>query len=1159
MILYSTFEIIINLAIAVNFCSPTKTVHHQSTSGATPLLPRIFDNIDEELVSALQMSLSNAYRADFCVGYFNLRGWGKIESQIETWPGGDNGCIRLIIGMQGRPEDDLYRRLSLKPNSDDSIDQFQAMRLRTRCAEEFRRQLMFGAPTNADERNLRALSRQMKARKLVVKLFLRYPLHAKLYLTHHDEQRHPIDAYLGSSNLTFAGLSFQGELNTEVSDHDACQKLAKWFEDRWADRWCLDITDELIKVIDESWAREDTLSPYEVYLKMAYHLAQDARAGLTEFQLPRDFADRLFDYQAAAVRIAAHHLNKRGGVLLGDVVGLGKTLMATALARIFQDDQSLETLILCPKNLVPMWKQYAKDYKLLHEVMPLSMVTRDLPDLRRYRLVIIDESHNLRNREGKRYKVIQDYITANESRCILLSATPYNKSFVDLSAQLGLFIDERRDIGIRPERYLRELGGEAMFNAKYQVPVRSLRAFEHSEFTDDWRELMRLYMVRRTRTFILDNYTETDAQTGRRFLLVKDGQRFYFPSRVPRTVEYGSLHGDEQYQRLYADDVVNLINSLDLPRYGLGQYIASNARKIAAPAEKTLLDNLSRAGQRLMGFCRTNLFKRLESSGVSFLQSVDRHILRNYIFLYALENDLELPIGVLDAGLFDLDSEDEDADLFSTTNEDDPVPVLDPSAPPPTSSHMVRAKQTYELFHQRFAKRFKWLRPALFTPTLHKALREDADALLKVIALSGEWQAERDSKLQALLALLDHHKSEKVLIFSQFADTIRYLHDQLIAHHIERADSVTGSADDPTQMVYRFSPHSNNAKIAPDDELRVLLATDVLSEGQNLQDCHVIVNFDLPWAIIRLVQRAGRVDRIGQQAEKIFCYSFLPAEGVEQIIRLRSRVRQRLQENVDVIGSDEQFFEDDATPQQLRDLYTEKSGILDVEGDTEVDLASFAYQIWLNATKDNPALEKKIAGLPDVVYSTRQYLGSEQFPEGVLVYMKTADGTDSLGWIDQDGNSVTQSQLQILRAAACEPDTPAQRRHPQHHELVREGVKFLAEETRTTGGQLGRPSGARYKAYHRLKQYVEYLERQSPLFVTDEMKRAVQDLYDHPLRAAAADTINRQQRAGISDDDFAKLIMWLRGEDRLSLIQQNDGDDQQEPRILCSLGLFDVL
>ena len=142
-------------------------------------------------------------------------------------------------------------------------------------------------------------------------------------------------------------------MNVDVLDHDAALKLKKWFEDRWGDRFCVDITDELLQIIEESWAREALIRPYHVYLKMAYHLSHEARAGLAEFRIPKVFGDRLFDFQAAAVKIAAHHLNKRNGVLIGDVVGLGKTLMATAVARIFEDDYGLETLIICPEEPRP--------------------------------------------------------------------------------------------------------------------------------------------------------------------------------------------------------------------------------------------------------------------------------------------------------------------------------------------------------------------------------------------------------------------------------------------------------------------------------------------------------------------------------------------------------------------------------------------------------------------------------------------------------------------------------------------------------------------------------------------------------------------------------------------------------------------------------------
>jgi superfamily II DNA or RNA helicase len=1127
-------------------------------------MPRIFDNIENELKPALEQTLLASQRADFCVGYFNLRGWKEIDACIEQWPGGDGHQCRLLVGMQRLPQDELRELLSMVKR-DGTVDNQTALRLKKGLAEEFKMQLTFGVPSERDEAGLRRLAAQLKSKKLAVKLFLRHSLHAKLYLCFREDFNNPRVGYIGSSNLTLSGLSHQGELNVDVLHHDATDKLAKWFEARWTDKWCLDISAELIQVIEQSWAREVLIPPYHIYVKIAYHLAQEARAGLSEFHIPSEFGNRLFEYQVAAVKIAAHHLNKRGGVLIGDVVGLGKTIMATALARIFQDDQYTETLIISPKNLVSMWEDYVAQYRLLAKVISATRVQHELPNLRRYRVVLIDESHNLRSREGKRYRIIRDYIERNDSKCILLTATPYNKTYLDLSNQLRLFVEEDKDLGVRPERLLKDLG-ETEFIRRHQCAVKSLAAFEKSTYPDDWRELMRLYMVRRTRSFIENNYARTNAESGRKFLTFEDGTPFYFPKRLPRTVKFKIKDNDpdDQYARLYAGAVVDSIRMLTLPRYGLGNYVAASPSKAPTQAEADAIQDLSRAGRRLMGFCRTNLFKRLESCGKAFLLSVERHILRNYIYLHAIENNKPLPIGTQEPGLLDTRLDDQDNDQTTTgddffseddTTASDEGDVGSLRAP---ADYKARAAVVYGQYTTHFKSRFKWLRPDLFVPDLARDLRRDAGELFKVLDRAGEWRPEKDAKVDALEKLLAKtHAKEKVIVFSQFADTVSYLEEELQRRGLKRLAGVTGNADDPTSFAWRFSPESNRkrATIPPEEEIRVLIATDVLSEGQNLQDGAIVVNFDLPWAIIRLIQRAGRVDRIGQRSENILCYSFLPADGVERIIRLRSRVRQRLHENAEVVGTDESFFEDEKHDEVIRDLFTEKAGILDDPEDNEVDLASLAYQIWKNAIERDPALQKSIPELPNLVYSTKALSAlspqiSARKP-GVLAYLRTAADNDALAWLDLDGAMVTESQFEILKAAECAPDTPALPRQETHHTLVRKAVEAIVRQEKDVGGSLGRPSGARFRTYERLKRYAERVK--GTLFDTDQLRKTVEDIYRYPLRQVAIDTLNCQLRLGINDDQLAELAVALREEDRLCLVHEEE--EAREPQIICSLGL----
>jgi hypothetical protein len=453
------------------------------------------------------------------------------------------------------------------------------------------------------------------------------------------------------------------------------------------------------------------------------------------------------------------------------------------------------------------------------------------------------------------------------------------------------------------------------------------------------------------------------------------------------------------------------------------------------------------------------------------------------------------------------------------------------------------------------------LRPNLFRKQLKQDLQSDARSLIGVLQQCGEWSVKQDQKLAALIQLLNQeHPDRKVLIFTQFADTARYVGQALKEHQIAQVATVTGNSNDPTAIAWQFSPESNGKRqqVWADQELRVLMSTDVLSQGQNLQDCSIILNYDLPWAIIRLIQRAGRVDRIGQKSEEILCYSFLPAEGVERLINLRGRLRDRLAENAEVVGTDEAFFEDEALREQLLNLYHKKAGVLDEEEDGDVDLTSEALQIWQSATDANPLLKRIIENLPNVIYSTRDHESSPLEPEGVLVYLRTANGTDALAWVDKDGNSVTQSQMRILRTARCSIDTEALPRHPNHHDLVKQGTGLIVAQEKSVGGQLGNKRSAAHRTYDRLDRYIRDTEAERPLFATgtewDSLKRAHEEIHTYPLRQNPIAKLNREFKNGITDEQLAKLVVFLREHDALCVINSEDTPD--EAQILCSLGLF---
>ena len=1077
----------------------------------------IFDNIDEQLGKRLVSTFEVSNRIDAAVGYFNLRGWGDLSKVLDERTPEKDPIARVIVGMT--LPDHHYRVLEHlqgavdETEAEPEIDRTEARNRRELALTRFRQQLMRGIPTDADLRALRLMRKHLVDGLLRVKLFTRRPMHAKAYICHRDDIATPVIGYVGSSNLTMAGLKHQYELNVDVLDGDAAKKLSKWFDDRWDDQFSLDITEDLIQLIDESWASEKLVDPYLVYLKVCYLVSQEARDGLVEYNLPAGIAEQLLEFQGSAVKTLARRIVIRGGAMLGDVVGLGKTITAVAVALMLREDQGYSTLVVCPKNLVSMWQDYLDVYELFGKVVSYSMAAKELKDLRRHQLVIIDESHTLRSDTRLDYQAIHEYVRANDSKVLMLTATPYNKRYQDVANQLALFIDDDHNLGISP---IAALAKNPKLIDAVDGKISTLLAFRKSEEAEDWRRLMSEHLVRRTRTFIRQNYAAIDPDNGREYVTFADGSKFYFPDRVAKPLPH-SFHNGDPAQKMVSDATLDVIGHLFLPRYALVAYLDHNAAPDAK--EQKILDDLDKASGHLRGFTRTSLYKRLSSCGHAFTVSLQRHMDRNRLYLYAIDNDLPLPIGsVLESMVaFETDEEDDLPDLEGT------------------------AQAQYEELARRKPKSIRWLSPSLFSKKLHADLTADADAIAALLANFGPVDHTTDSKIDALVKLLSKaHPDEKVLIFSEYKDTVEYVADALAKRGIESVAGVSGQTENPTKLAHRFSPNSNRrllgATTKVDDEIRILVSTDVLSEGQNLQDAHIVCMYDLPWAIIRLIQRAGRVDRVGQESPEVLVYTFLPDDSVEGVLDLRKRIRHRLAQAASVFGSDERFFGTDDEVKVIEDLY---NGKIEEADDGEVDAASFAYQVWQRAEKDHPELAERAKALPDLVYSTKRASKAAEVT-GVMAYARTDRGFDGFGFSGGAEDARLLTALEALRLLACEPDTEALERVEDHFTRVKSLVGGPLQRPQLVAGQL---RGTRLRVWRRLNGS---LEAASP-----DAERALDAIYGSPLTAEAEARLKVALRER-GNDDLAELLALLHRDERLVL----PGDSAHDPlRIICSMGL----
>jgi superfamily II DNA or RNA helicase len=1088
-------------------------------------MTRIFDNIERDFGSHLTDTLKQSQRLDAAVGYFNLRGWNFFAEGIEEkeFKPGSSPVARILIGMANAdPNEKVIQYLQSKV--DGSIeyedDNEKAREFHSKAIEQFREQLCRGLPTKNDLETLRLLKEHLLSGKVQLKLFLKRPLHGKVYLCHRPEDlNNQIVGFVGSSNLTFSGLQHNYELNVDVLDDQATNHLAKWFQDRWEDSHCIDITAELIELIDNSWVNVQTPTPYELYLKICWHLSRDVREGLLEYSIPEKLKSQLLTYQESAVKALARRVESRGGTMLGDVVGLGKTITATAVASMLSDSLGYP-LVICPVNLKPMWESYLETYDLPGKVVPYSQISRVLPNLnKRYRFVIIDESHTLRNSTRQDYKILRQYLQESDSKVLLLTGTPFNIRFKDVANQIALYLDDDEDLGIQP---LAAMDKNPRLVDLVDGKISSLAAFKRSEEAEDWKRLMSDHLIRRTRSFIQKNYAlhENDKE----YLQFSNGEKFFFPKRI--AIPLGTDESvEDPATKMASEETLGIIDSLKLPRYSLARYVNSEVE--LNDKEEVIVEKWEQSSGHLSGFLRSGFYKRLSSCGYSFILSIQKHLARNDVWIYAYTNNLSIPLGNLPDDLLEygndgvLTTEIDDDFEFESNFEDLPM-------------------NAYKNIADKGSKSMQWVRSSIFTDELVEHLRNDSTVLRELLSNFGIWDHSKDPKILKLVELINKtHKSQKVLIFTEYKDTANYVSESLSKMGVKKVEVVSGSSSNPMQLACRFSPRSNANLVGESDknleQIDVLVSTDVLSEGQNLQDSSVQINYDLPWAIVRLIQRAGRIDRVGQQSPNVHIYSFFPGDTVETVLNLRSRIRERLEKNAQVFGSDEKFFGTEAEQSMITELY--KGHLVD-EDDSENDASSLAYEVWNEANLNHPEIAQRVLNIPDLVYSTREHEVDEE--QGVGVFARTERNIDSFASINKEGKVKLLTAHEALNYFHAEPVTPTAMRLDDHFELVSEIVSRGLQKSDVTRGRL---RGIRARIWKRFNGSLQSAE--------EHLGNALDSLYTRPLTSEAESILRGAMRTQ-GDEDVAALIISLHLQQRLTLASDGIPDPL---RIVCSLGV----
>ena len=772
------------------------------------------------------------------------------------------------------------------------------------------------------ESGVRKFIEWIRIGKLIIHAYPNENIHAKLYImTFKDGSLDRGRVITGSSNLTMSGLKDNLEFNVVLTRPEDYDFAIKKFNDLWGNS--IDISEKCVETIKKKTWLNDNIMPYELYLKFLYEYLKDKinndQSDEFDNHLPENFMN--LQYQKDAIQDAKSKLEEYGGVFISDVVGLGKTIVGTMLAQKLNG----RTLIIAPPALIDednpgSWPNVFLEFGVRQSRFESSgMLDRVLEgDHAKFDTIIIDESHRFRNEMTQQYEKL--FELCKGKKVILISATPLNNTPLDILAQLKLFQDGHKSTLPNPQvrdldKYFKGLQQKLKHLDRQTDKEEYLQVV--SENAEDIREnVLQYLMIRRTRNSITKYYAK-DLTT----------QNLKFPKvENPEPIIYNF---DDNLDAIFNETIELIVKNFKYARYTSLLYLNE---KISQPEE------ISQKNMRR--FMKILLLKRLESSFYAFKTSVERSIESHKRFIEEYEKGRVFI------------SKKHMSRIFELLENDDEESVTD-------------------LIEQNDAIQYN---ADDFNENLISDLNYDYNLLNKIHDM---WKTVKiDPKLHKFIHLLkndDIFKKHKLLVFTESKETSEYLEKELrhIFGNQVMSYSSKSSRNDRNKIIKNYDANYTAEK--QEDDIKILISTDILSEGMSLHRSNVVINYDIPWNPIRMMQRVGRVNRVGKNLlyQNIYTYNFFPAGSINENIGLKEAAESKIKAFIEMLGNDARLLTNEDI--KSHDLFLKLSSASFIVGHDEED-PELKYLTLLRNIRDNDKnLFRQIQQLPKKARTAKKY------------------------------------------------------------------------------------------------------------------------------------------------------------------------------------------